>query len=79
MNAPESRQQYRRDYGRKKAMRQLYQRAERGELDAEKTTERTAAALLKRNETWPSFNPAKKILDDLIAAGFEQCLILECM
>lgn len=37
-----------RDYARKKDMRELYQRAERGELDEEKTTERTAAALLQR-------------------------------
>lgn len=37
-----------RDYARKKDMRELYQRAERGELDADKTTERTAAALVTR-------------------------------
>ncbi len=37
-----------RDQARKKDMRELYQKAERGELNDEKTTERTASALVQR-------------------------------
>jgi hypothetical protein len=63
-------------------MRELYEKAERGELDLDKTTERTAAALVQRDGAGgggPAFNPSKKMLGDLVAAGFDQGLVLECM
>lgn len=68
-----------RDYARKKDMRDLYAKAERGELDLDKTTERTAAALVQRDNKGPGFNPSNKMLGDLVAAGFEQALVLQCM
>jgi hypothetical protein len=42
-----------RDYARKKDMRELYAKAERGELDLDTTTERTAAALVQRYTLLP--------------------------
>jgi hypothetical protein len=89
-----------RDYARKKDMRDLYAKAERGELDLDKTTERTAAALVQRcpsppraravvrvrcsrpthrDNKGPGFNPSNKMLGDLVTAGFEQALVLQCM
>lgn len=87
-------------------MRDLYAKAERGELDLDKTTERTAAALVQRypsppracacararavvrvrcsrpthrDNKGPGFNPSNKMLGDLVTAGFEQALVLQCM